>query len=151
MKKKVYVDMDGVLADFSGGVSGLDEKTRLEFDKRHDEVPNIFLNLKPMNGAIEAFEKLAGVFDVYILSTASWNNPTAWSDKLVWVKRHLGDRAHKRLILTHHKNLNLGDFLIDDRITNNGAGGFTGELIHFGSPRFPDWKSVLAYLLTKEG
>ncbi len=150
MKKIVYVDMDGVLADFSAGVSGLDDKTRLEYDKRHDEVPNFFLNLKPMDGAVEAFATLAGLFDVYILSTASWNNPTAWSDKLVWVKRHLGDLAHKRLILTHHKNLNRGDFLIDDRITNNGAGGFTGELIHFGSPQFPDWKSVLAYLLGKE-
>lgn len=150
MKKRVYVDMDGVLADFSAGVSGLDEKTRLVFDKRHDEVPHIFLNLEPIDGAIEAFGKLAGRFDVYILSTASWNNPTAWSDKLEWVKRHLGERAYKRLILTHHKNLNVGEYLIDDRITNNGAGGFTGELIHFGSSQFPDWKSVLAYLLGNE-
>ena len=28
-------------------------------------------------------------------------NPTAWSDKLEWVKGHLGAPAHKRLILTH--------------------------------------------------
>jgi len=30
-------------------------------------------------------------------------------------KKYLGESAHKRLILTHHKNLNHGDYLIDDR------------------------------------
>ena len=35
---------------------------------------------------------------------------------------------------------------IDDR-TANGAGQFKGEHIHFGSEKFPDWNSVLAYLL----
>ena len=31
------------------------------------------------------------------------------------MKKYLGEIAYKRLILTHHKNLNFGDFLIDDR------------------------------------
>ena len=56
-----------------------------------------------------------------------------------------GDPAYKRLILTHNKQLNIGDYLIDDR-TKNGAGEFTGEHIHFGTEKFPDWKSVLDYL-----
>lgn len=51
---------------------------------------------------------------------------------------------YKRLILTHHKNLNKGDYLIDDR-TKNGAGEFEGKLIQFGTEEYPDWKSVLAY------
>jgi 5'(3')-deoxyribonucleotidase len=50
------------------------------------------------------------------------------------------------LILSHHKNLNHGDYLIDDR-TKNGAGEFKGELIQFGADKFPDWKSVCSYLL----
>ena len=54
--------------------------------------------------------------------------------------------AHKRLILTHHKNLNMGDYLIDDREAN-GSDKFTGEHIHFRTNRFPNWKSVLEYLL----
>jgi hypothetical protein len=29
----------------------------------------------------------------------------------------------------------------------NGAGEFKGEHIHFGQEKFPDWKSVLEYLL----
>ena len=81
-----------------------------------------------------------------ILSTPPWDNTSAWSDKHQWVKKHLGVSAHKRLILSHHKNLNRGDYLIDDR-TANGAGEFQGEHIHFGTEKFPDWKSVLEYLL----
>lgn len=73
-------------------------------------------------------------------------NPSAWSDKLKWVKKHLGNNAYKRLILTHHKNLNKGDFLIDDRI-KNGAEEFEGELILFGSDEYPDWRSIVEYLL----
>ncbi|MFZ8887146.1 MAG: 5' nucleotidase, NT5C type, partial [Steroidobacteraceae bacterium] len=85
------------------------------------------------------------LFDTYILSTAPWDNPSAWSDKLLWVKKHLGNHAYKRLMLSHHKNLHLGDYLVDDR-TRNGADKFTGEHIHFGSASFPDWLTVLAYL-----
>ncbi len=53
-----------------------------------------------------------------------------------WVQHYLGEAAHKRLILTHHKNLNRGEYLIDDR-TKNGAGEFSGEHIVFGSAAFP--------------
>ena len=64
----------------------------------------------------------------------------------MWVKRYLGEIAYKRLILTHHKNLNIGDLLIDDR-TANGADLFNGEHIIFGSKKYPNWKSVCNYLL----
>ena len=57
-----------------------------------------------------------------------------------------GTPAYKRLILSHHKQLNVGDYLIDDR-TANGADKFTGEHIHFGQDKFPDWNAVLKYLL----
>ena len=62
------------------------------------------------------------------------------------VKKYLGEVAYKRLILSHHKNLNIGDFLIDDR-TKNGAGEFKGELIQFGTDKFPNWSVVKRYLL----
>jgi hypothetical protein len=75
----------------------------------------------------------------------SLGNPSAWSDKLAWVKRHLGEVAYKWLILSHHKHLNYGHFLIDDR-TKNGADRFQGEHILFGSPQFPDWPAVVDYL-----
>ena len=52
-------------------------------------------------------------------------------------------------LLSHHKQLNRGHYLIDDR-TKNGAGEFEGEHIHFGTASFPDWPTVLTYLRAKE-
>lgn len=150
MKKIVYIDMDDVLVDFESAFPVLQEymsgKMWKEYEDHMDDVPNIFSLMEPRPGAISAFELLSEKFDVYILSTAPWGNPSAWSDKLEWVQKHLGEAAHKRLILSHNKNLNMGDYLIDDR-TANGAGEFTGEHILFGSEEFPDWDAVLEYLL----
>ncbi len=78
--------MDGVLVDFSSGIKKLDEKIRQNYSDELDNVPGIFSLMEPMKGAVEAFKFLSENFDVYILSTAPWNNPTAWSDKLFWVQ-----------------------------------------------------------------
>ncbi len=148
-KKVLYVDMDNVLVHFGSGVEKLSPEVLKEFEGRdRDDIPGVFALMEPMPGAIEAFHDLAGKFDIYILSTAPWNNPTAASDKVAWVKKHLPEVGHKRLILSHHKNLNAGDFLIDDRRTR-GVEQFKGEHIHFGTPQFPDWAAVVKYLADK--
>lgn len=145
MKKLLYIDMDNVLVDFPSAIHRLPIEVVQEYEDRLDEVPGIFAIMDPMQDAIESFTELAGLFDAYILSTAPWGNPSAWSDKLEWVKRHLGPPAYKRLILSHHKNLNTGHFLIDDR-TKNGVDRFVGEHLHFGTAEFPDWQAVVSYL-----
>lgn len=146
-KKIVYVDMDNVLVNFQSGIDQLSEEIKNEFANRLDEVPHIFSLMQPMPKAIESYDKLASTFDTYILSTAPWENGTAWHDKVVWVKKYLGESAYKRLILSHHKHLNHGDYLIDDRDKHNGSDKFTGEFIHFGSAKFPDWDAVIAHLI----
>ena len=145
--------MDNVLVDFPSAFSKIPKRYLITHKDNMDEVPGIFSLMDPMPGAIESFYELADLFDTYILSTSPWDNHTAWSDKLEWVKKHLGDKAYKRLILSHHKHLNIGDFLIDDR-PNNGAKDFKGEWIPFNpkddpNPKFPDWESVVEYLKTK--
>ena len=137
--------MDNVLVDFASAFPKLSSEILTEYDSRLDDVPDIFSLMEPMPGAVEAFKELSEKFDTYILSTSPWANPSAWSDKLIWVKNYLGPSANKRLILSHHKNLNAGDFLIDDRI-KNGVNEFKGEHLHFGTQKFPDWNSVVAYL-----
>lgn len=141
--------MDNVLVDFPSGIARLDEATLQEYDDRFDEVEGIFALMEPMPGAIEAVTKLAEHFDIYILSTAPWNNPSAWSDKVKWVQKYLPLIGHKRLILTHNKHLNNGHYLIDDRL-KNGADRFTGEHIHFGQVGFESWDEVVDYLFQKE-
>ena len=141
----LYLDMDNVLVDFPSGIARLSKNQLDEYEGRLDEVPGIFALMLPMPNAISAFNELVQKYDTYILSTAPWNNPSAWSDKLLWVKEHLGLPAHKRLILSHNKHLNSGDYLVDDRL-KNGVDKFTGEHIHFGSKKFPNWDAVLSYL-----
>lgn len=148
-RKRVYVDMDNVLVDFESGLARLSAGELQMYRGRYDEVPNIFGLMQPKEGAIESVRALMQAYDVYVLSTAPWNNPSAWSDKLEWVKRYLGAEMYKRLILSHHKELNRGDYLIDDRL-KNGAVRFNGELILFGSEQFPDWQAVTGYLLNKQ-
>ena len=145
MKKILYVDMDNVLVDFQSGGARLPQEIVEEYEGRLDEVPGIFSKMETIPRAIESFNELATLFDTYVLSTSPWENPLAWCDKLLWVKYHLGRSAYKRLILTHHKNLNRGDFLVDDQ-TKNGAKDFEGEHIQFGSEKFPNWATVVAYL-----
>lgn len=145
MQKTLFVDMDNVLVDFRSGIARLSADVVRQFDGRLDDVPGIFALMDPLPNAVESFQELARMFDTYILSTSPWDNPSAWSDKLLWVKRYLGTAGYKRLILSHHKNLNLGHFLVDDRL-KNGADRFQGEHILFGSGQFPDWPAVVSYL-----
>jgi len=145
-KKILYIDMDNVLVDFKSALDIQSKETLEEYSGKEDEIPNLFAQMQPLKDAVGSFNKLSKIYDTYILSTAPWNNPSAWKDKLEWVKKHIGDAAYKRLIISHHKNLNKGDYLIDDR-TKNGAGNFDGELILFGSEKFPDWKTICEYLL----
>jgi len=147
MKKILYVDLDNTLVNFQSGIDKLDDSKRSAFEGHYDDTPGIFALMEPMEGGVEAFTSLAEVYDAYILSTAPWHNPSAWSDKLEWVQKHLGSPAYKRLILSHHKNLNCGDYLVDDRITARGVDRFTGEVIHYGSDTYPDWSAVMRYLL----
>jgi len=142
----VYVDMDNVLVDFPSGVDQLSEEVKKEYEGDLDEIPNFFRELPPIEGALRGFRILSEHYDTYILSTAPWKNPTAWIDKLLWVQEYLLETAYKRLILSHNKNLNAGDYLIDDR-TANGVSNFTGEHIHFGQSPFHDWDAVLDYLV----
>lgn len=140
MKKEIlYCDLDGVIVDY-------DKFKHLSEDQKREQ--GFFANLPAIEGSIEAFKKLNEHFDVYILSTAPWSNTHAWSEKRIWVEQHLGEFAFKRLILSHNKGLLKGKYLIDDRLMN-GVTEFEGEHIHFGSPCFPNWHSVLDYLMNK--
>lgn len=156
-KPIIYVDLDGVVADLGKEMDKHipDWRTTPDDDKKDKQVnemcqnnPGIFLHLEPIIGAVDAVKELFRYFEVYFLSTPMWTLPRSYSDKRLWVEKYWGEDAKKRLILSHRKDLNIGDYLIDDR-THNGAGEFVGEHIHFGTEKYPDWVSVLAYLENK--
>ena len=144
MKKKiVYIDLDNTLANYSKAAN---EQGISPIEAKHTK--GFFRNLKPVNGAIEAYNLLDKYFEVYILSTAPWSNPDSLTEKLLWVKEYL-PKAYKNVIFSHHKNLNIGDYLIDDSL-GNGAANFTGEHIQIGNFKFPCWTAVINYILEKE-
>ena len=145
MKKTLYIDLDNVLVDFPSAFPFVKPTLLEEYSDHLDDIPGIFSLMRPMDKAVESFEELAAIFDTFILSTSPWDNPSAWSDKLLWVKKYLGKPAYKRLILSHHKHLNVGHFLVDDRM-KNGADRFSGVHILFGSEAFPHWPAVTQYL-----
>lgn len=142
-KKIVYVDMDGVLADFDSIY-----RQRLKENPTHlypQSEWGFFLNLPTIKDSIESFRILEEWFDVWILTRPSVRNPICYTEKAVWVREKLGIQIQEKTIMCTNKSLLRGDFLIDDAL-EHGQTEFQGELIHFGSEKFPDWKSVVAYL-----
>lgn len=152
MKKPIiYIDMDGVLVDFESALTKVSPEMLEKFAGEYDNIPGIFALMDPVPGALEAVDRLKEKYDLYILSSSPWENPTALGDKLAWIKKYFGGEGQeniffRKVIFSSVKHLNRGDILIDDR-TANGAGDFLGRHIHFGSSEFPNWQSVLNSLL----
>lgn len=147
--KRIFIDLDGVIADFERGREDHPLSKTSPYIGRPDRLPGIYENLIPIKGAINAVNKLieSDKYDLYFLSTAPWDNPQAWTHKRLWIAKHFQEKKiRKRLILCHQKHFLMGDYLIDDR-KHNGASEFQGSWIHFGSPNYPDWKSVIDHLL----
>lgn len=148
MKSKpiVFIDMDGTLVDFRSGLMRVSAENLEKYRGHEDDIPGIFRLMEPMPGAIEAVHKLSERYDLRILSTAPWNNPSAWADKVIWVQEHLDDIFHKKVILSHDKSILKGKVLIDDR-SAHGADKFEGKWVQFGSEQYPTWLSVVDALL----
>lgn len=138
--------MDGVLADFVAKWERLNNKKIDPVGPIASTPWGFYRDLNLIDGAKDAVLVLNAFFDIYFLSTPEWDNPSSFTDKRIWIEQNFGEIAHKKLILSHNKALNVGKYLIDDRIIN-GTDAFSGEFIHFGSEQFPDWKSVVDYIL----
>jgi 5'(3')-deoxyribonucleotidase len=157
-KKIVYIDMDGVLVDLGKEFDKFfanNPHLREKFKGCPDHIPGIFRDPPPIEGAIEAVKKLAesGKYELFIATAAPWGNPDSATDKRYWIEKHFGRLFHKKMFVTHRKDLLMGDYLIDDR-TKNGAGEFKGELLRFGwayeekkMNEYPTWESILTKLL----
>ncbi|WP_421920409.1 5' nucleotidase, NT5C type [Marinifilum sp.] len=141
----IYIDMDDVLCDFMGAYhEHIQNCPEMKFPQAQVD---FFRNLKPIKGAIEAFDKLSELqnYTVYILSAPSEMNPLSYMEKRIWVENHLGYNAVEKLILSPNKALLKGDYLIDDYTEGKGQDQFEGKLLNFGSNKFPNWNSILNY------
>ena len=135
MKKTIFIDMDGVIANFK---KAADEGG---WTHRPDKYVD-YRNLEVMPGAQDALIKLNKDFDIFIASTPPWDRPDMWSAKREWLAEHF-PWLKRKLILTHRKDLLIGDILIDDSRWR-GQPDFQGDWLWFGtSQRVLDWPSTL--------
>jgi 5'-nucleotidase len=136
----ILVDMDGVLADFSGGwmrdwnlkypdrkVDPTTELTNFYIEESfkglgtEEELVEIFTrdgfyyDLEPMPGAIEGFRNMAAQPGIELfICTAPMDN-SSYTEKANWVEHYLGKEWLKKLVVTKDKTLIVGDYLIDDK------------------------------------
>lgn len=152
-RKVLFIDMDGVVADFEKKaeqlaiIAGI---TKDDFiDRKFYRNKGFYIDLEVLPGAKEAVFELRNYFEIRFLSACSWSNVFSFTEKRIWIEKHFGEWSEKRMDLTNKKDLSMGHFLIDDR-TKYGAEHFIGEHIQFGIDEFPNWEVVTKYLISKK-
>lgn len=136
---RIYVDMDGVIADFEANLKGRNPKSvKL--------MPGTYIRLDPIQGALEAVRTLiASGHDVWIATKTPTHNLLADSEKKHWINEYIPELLDKTII-TPDKGCLRGDVLIDDRPHKANCEAFEGTFIHFGSEEFPTWDEVLKHI-----
>ena len=145
MKKlRIFIDMDGVIADFDKAKKklsiALQKRPDLHVDYRHLDI---------LEGAKEAVEYLNKHHEIFIASTPPWTRPEVWGHKREWLEDHF-PYLKRKLILTHRKDLLIGDILIDDS-QYRGQPDFKGEWFWFNKDwTNKDWKACLKFIKNLE-
>lgn len=158
--KTVFVDMDGVIADFDGEAARRMEQRYTDFQKlpEHykfyfaDNYPEwknqireviseegFFGSLPVMNGAIEGWGRIVNAgFEPRILSSPLSSNPTCEADKRRWLQKVLvpqfGTHIVDDAVVTKDKHLYDGIALIDDRPEVRGTDTATWSHVVFDQP-----------------
>jgi hypothetical protein len=122
---RVYLDCDGVLADFDKGAEGVFGMKPRAFERRHGlgrfwkalaGAPDFFANLQPLPDAGELFEAVRHLQPVILtgLPRGAWAAP----QKRRWAERHFpGTEVITTSAALKREHCHPGDVLVDDRDT----------------------------------
>lgn len=169
-RKRIYVDMDGVIADLnSEWIRRYNYKYKCNETVElfscwdvHTLVPcgvdiynfldeeDFFSSLPVIEKSQEILQKLNEYYDIYI-ATAAYN-PMNIIPKFHWLQKHFPFIDRKKYVFAVDKSVLHGDCLIDDKPEN--LEGFTGRKILFSAPhnktekrfiRADNWDEVWEY------
>jgi 5'-nucleotidase len=155
----ILVDQDGPLANFEEDFLKkwrrrfpdfdyipLEERNTFYVQEQHPacfkhviedifKAPEFFLNLPPIEGAIEAIAQMIDMgHEVKICTSPLPAFENCVLEKYKWVERHLGRELTEHIILTKDKTLVRGDVLIDDKPEIEGTLTPTWEHVLFDYP-----------------
>uniref|UniRef100_A0A8C5Q0X5 5',3'-nucleotidase, mitochondrial n=1 Tax=Leptobrachium leishanense TaxID=445787 RepID=A0A8C5Q0X5_9ANUR len=87
------------------------------------EAKDFFLDLDPIEGAVEAVKEMARLSntDVFICTSPIKRYEYCPYEKYAWVEKHLGHEFLEQIVLTRDKTVVSADLLIDDRPDITGA------------------------------
>lgn len=148
-KKIIYIDMDDTACVFRKQWH-VDKEANPDIEYPQS-VPGFFLKLEPIEYFLSCVAMLedSGEYEVWFATAPSIKNLHCYTEKATWINKYLGEEYLERLFIAPDKSKLIGDFLVDDCDKGKGQDKFQGELIHFGSDKWPTWIDITNYLLEK--
>jgi len=137
---RIYIDMDNTICDYIKKRNQI--KEALPSVIWPQSLPKFFLDMEPVENAIETVNWLRKHHDVFILSAPSSRNPDSYTEKFLWIEKWFDYDLAEKLILSNYKDFLIGDILIDDHRDGKGQDRFNGELILYGSLKYPTWDKI---------
>ena len=171
MKKRLIVDMDGVLADVYSqflnfeerefgfrqpieNLMGKPEAAVFKNERQYVTSKGFFRTVPLMKGSVDAVQELNKKYDLFIVS-AAMEFPNSLTEKHEWLAEHFPFISWKQIVFCGLKTIIRGDIMIDDYFKN--LDHFTGETILFTQPhnfgmdnkshkRVSSWEEILRLL-----
>jgi 5'-nucleotidase len=172
LKKRIAVDMDGVLADVyeqffrlderaTGkrktieSVTGVMELDAFQFGKQHVLSDDFFRTAPVMKDSQDILAQLNQHYEVFIVSSAT-EFPKSLTEKQAWLGEHFPFISWKQMVFCGSKTIVQADIMIDDHFKN--LDHFQGQTILFSQPhnmladsgkhtRVNTWKEIEKLLL----
>jgi 5'(3')-deoxyribonucleotidase len=173
--KSILLDMDGIICDlYPTWIEKYNKKTNenikyeniSEYDlTKFVKYPhvllgilneqNFFLELEPIDGAIEYIKKITKLnLSIVIVTYVPWGNYFAHQNKQTWIDQHMPWFKKKNIIFAYRKHAVNGTLLFDDKPDNllywsqENPNGITCAIKH---PYNKNIKADLIFSKTREG